>query len=98
MKVYRGQHPKGSKEQVFNYRIRRSRRGVENVFGLASSVFRVLLKPMLLEPDKAQLVVMTVACLHHFLRRSHDWAQFILRQARLIMKKMVELLKAAGEP
>jgi hypothetical protein len=43
---------------------------VENVFGLASSVFRVLSKPTLLEPEKAQLVVMTIACLHNFLRRS----------------------------
>jgi hypothetical protein len=27
---------------------------------------------MLLEPEKAQLVVMTIACLHNFLRRSPD--------------------------
>ena len=39
------------------------------MFGPASSVFRVLLKPVLLEPEKAQLV-MTIACLHTFLRRS----------------------------
>jgi hypothetical protein len=70
MKVYPGQHPKGSKERIFNYRICRARRVVENVFGLASSVFRVLRKPLLLEPEKAQLVVMTIACLYNFLRRS----------------------------
>ena len=29
---------------------------------------------MLLEPEKAQLVVMTIACLHNFLRRSLDSA------------------------
>jgi hypothetical protein len=74
MKVYPGQHPKGSKERIFNYRICRARRVVENVFGLASSVFRVLCKPMLLEPEKARLVVMTIACLHNFLRRSPDSA------------------------
>jgi len=37
-------------------------------------VFRVLRKPVLLEPERAQLVAMTVACLHNFLRRSPDWA------------------------
>ena len=29
---------------------------------------------MLLEPEKAQLVAMTIACLHNFLRRSPDLA------------------------
>ena len=37
-------------------------------------MFRVLRKPMLLEQEKAQLVVMTIACLHNFLRRSPDLA------------------------
>ena len=63
MKVYPGQHPKGSKERIFNYRICRARRVVENVFCLESSVFRVLRNPVLLEPEKDQLVAMTVACL-----------------------------------
>ena len=74
MKVNPGQHPKGSKERIFHYRICRARRVVENVFGLSSSVFRVLHKPVLLEPEEAQLVVMTIACLHNLLRRIPDWA------------------------
>ena len=37
-------------------------------------MFWVLHKPVLLEPEKAQLVAMTIACLHNFLRRSHDSA------------------------
>jgi len=37
-------------------------------------VFQVLRKPVLLEPEKAQLVAMTIACLHNFSRRSPDWA------------------------
>jgi len=52
MKVYPGQHPNGSKERIFNYRICRALRVVENVYGLASSVFRVLRTPILLEPKK----------------------------------------------
>jgi hypothetical protein len=49
LRVFPEQHPKGSKERILNYRICRAYRVVENVFGLASSVFRVLCKPMLLE-------------------------------------------------
>jgi hypothetical protein len=74
VKVYPGEHPQDSKERIFNYRICRSRRVVENVFGLSSSVFRVLRKPVLLEPEKAQLVAMIVVCVHNFLRRSPDSA------------------------
>lgn len=70
MKPYSGYHSKDSAERAYNYRLSRARRIIENVFGIASSVFRVLRKPLLLEPDKAALVVMTVVCLHNFLRRS----------------------------
>jgi hypothetical protein len=34
----------------------------------------VLRKPLLLEPEKAPLVVMAIACIHNFLRRSPDSA------------------------
>jgi hypothetical protein len=39
MKIFPGQHPKGSKERIFHYRICRAGGVVENVFGLASSIF-----------------------------------------------------------
>lgn len=70
MKPYSGIHPSGSPKRIFNYRLSRTRRVVENAFGIASSVFRVLRKPMLLELQKAELIVMAVVCLHNFLRRS----------------------------
>lgn len=69
MKVYSGMHQKGSIKRNFNYRLCRARRVVENVFGISSSVFRVLRKPILLEPDKAEIIVMAVAHLHNFLRK-----------------------------
>lgn len=70
MKPYPGIYSKGSVERVFNYRLSRSRRVVENVFGIMASVFRVLRRPMLLEPDKATKITMTWALLHNFLRKS----------------------------
>lgn len=33
---------------------------MENVFGIIFSVFRVLRKPMLLEPEKAEVIVMAI--------------------------------------
>jgi len=59
MKPYSGTHDKGTKERVFNYRLIRARRTVENAFGISSDVFRVLRKLLLLEPQKAQIVEST---------------------------------------
>ncbi|XP_039763349.1 protein ALP1-like [Pararge aegeria] len=69
MKPYAGIRPKGSSKRIFNYRLSRARRVVENVFGIVSSVFRVLRKPMLLQPHKAELVVMAITLLHNYLKR-----------------------------
>lgn len=70
MKPYSGTHPKGSVERIFNYRLSRARRVVENVFRIISSVFRLLRKPLLLDPNKAQIIVMAIVCLHNFLKKS----------------------------
>nr|CAI5829731.1 unnamed protein product [Callosobruchus analis] len=70
MKPYSGMHEKGTCQRKFNYRLSRARRVVENAFGILSAVFRVLRKPILLEPEKARYIVMTTVCLHNFLRRN----------------------------
>lgn len=70
LKPYPGRHSKGSIERIFNYRLCRARRIVENVFGILASVFRVLRSPMLLQPEKAATICMTCTLLHNFLRRS----------------------------
>lgn len=78
--VYSGSHEKQSKKRIFNYRLSRARRFVEYVFGILSAVFRVLRKPMLLEPQKAELVVMACMYLHNYLRKnksSRDIRQLI---------------------
>lgn len=72
MVPFRGDHDAGSIKRIFNYRLSRARRTIENVFGIMSAVFRVLRKPILLEPNKARTVVQTCLLLHNFLRRSSN--------------------------
>jgi len=44
---------------------------VKNVFGILSAVFRgVLRKPMLLEPNKAEIVITVCVYLHNYLRKN----------------------------
>nr|CAI5853248.1 unnamed protein product [Callosobruchus analis] len=74
LKPYQGLYEAGSDERVFNYRLSRARRIVENVFGILASVFRVFKAPMLLQPDKVSKIRVAMVCalLHNFLRRSKD--------------------------
>lgn len=74
MKPYSGSWEKGTKERALNYRLSRARRIVENAFGIMSSVFRVLRRPMLLEPRKASLVTLACVYLHNFLKNSRHSA------------------------
>lgn len=69
---YIGNHESGSFQRVFHYRLSRARRTVENVFGIMSAVFRVLRKPILLNPTKTRLVTECCVLLHNFLRRSKE--------------------------
>ena len=75
MKPYEGTPHRGSMERIFNYRLSRARRVVENAFGILSSVFRVLRKPILLEPEIATKVVLTTIYLYNYLRRDQESSQ-----------------------
>lgn len=56
-------------ERVFNYRLSRARRIVENAFGILVSRFRLLLTTINLSPEKVQRIVLACCYLHNFLRR-----------------------------
>lgn len=56
-------------ERVFNYRLSRARRIVENAFGILVSRFRLLLTTINLSPEKVQRIILACCYLHNFLRR-----------------------------
>lgn len=76
MKPFPGAQPKGSAQRIYNGRLSRARRVVENVFGILALVFRVLRKPMLLDPEKAEKVVLACTFLHNFLRNSQSCSSY----------------------
>ena len=55
------------RELVFNYRLSRARRVVENTFGIMAMRFRVLLKTIELKPENVCQVIKCVAVLHNML-------------------------------
>ena len=67
-------------QRIFNYRLSRVRRIVENVFGILSSRFGVFQKPIPLEPEKVEKIVMAACVLHNFLRNKPSLRDFYTPQ------------------
>jgi len=60
------------KEKIFNYRLSRARRIVENAFGILATRFRVFLNTINMSPDKVDIITMAACSLHNWLRKTSD--------------------------
>lgn len=56
-------------ERIFNYRLCRARRVVENAFGVLASKFRIYHTTITLSPNKVECIVSATVVLHNLLRR-----------------------------
>ena len=54
-------------QRVFNYRLSRARRVIENTFGIVASRFRVLRRPIIASVGKVFLITKAIVALHKFL-------------------------------
>ena len=54
-------------ERIFNYRLSRARRVIENAFGIAASRFRVFRRPIIAKVEKVVLITKGVIALHNYL-------------------------------
>lgn len=66
MKPY-GQRGLTMVQRVYNYRLSRARRIIENAFGIMSARFRVLRSPIHLNPEKTKKVVLASCVLHNYM-------------------------------
>ncbi|XP_031329240.1 protein ALP1-like [Photinus pyralis] len=57
----------GNDSRIFNYRLSRARRIIENSFGILANRFRLLLNPVNLDAEKVELITLTCVVLHNFL-------------------------------
>lgn len=63
-------------ERVFNYRLSRARRVVENAFGILASRFRIFNTAISLNVDTIETLVKTACALHNWLRQTSSRTYF----------------------
>ena len=59
-------------KKIFNYRLSRARRVIENTFGIAAARFRIFRRPIIAEVETVSLITKAVIALHNYLMKSQD--------------------------
>lgn len=62
----------GDEQRVFNYRLSRARRVVENAFGILASKWQILNKPISLKLETAETLVHSLICMHNYLISTNE--------------------------
>ena len=75
MKPYPHQHLSREKG-IFNYRLSRARRVVENAFSILANRFRVFLTTINLSPENVEKIVVASCALHNYLRANAGASYF----------------------
>lgn len=81
------QHELTNDRRIFNYRLSRARRVVENAFGVLASKFGVFQKPINLSPEKAVKITMACCYLHNFLIETN---QQLYRTRSILVEENLE--------
>ena len=64
--------PKGEPEMIYNYRLSRARRVIENTFGILAAGWRIFRRPMIADPDHVVAFTKAAIALHNFLRTTES--------------------------
>lgn len=59
-------------KNIFNYRLSRARRTIENTFGILVQRWRVLRKPFIADINNCEAIVKATIVLHNFLQKGEE--------------------------
>lgn len=67
MRPYARRNVQNNEQKIFNYRLSRARRVVENAFGILVARWRILQQPLALKLSTAEKIVQALTCLHNYI-------------------------------
>lgn len=68
LRPYPGKAGLTQNRTIYNYRLSRARRTIENTFGILVCQWRILKRPIICIVDKAMKIVQAIVCLHNWIR------------------------------
>lgn len=68
MRPFPGRDGLSTEKKIFNYRLSRARRTIENTFGILASQWRIYRKPIVAKAENVEKLVKATVTLHNWLR------------------------------
>lgn len=68
LRPYPGRENLTQDKIIFNYRLSRARRTIENTFGVLVNIWKILRQPIICDVKKTMRIVQAIICLHNWLR------------------------------
>ena len=72
MRPYPGKALTFETRKIFNYRLSRARRVIENTFGILVARWRVFQKPIDAKPERVETIILAAIALHNYLRQTDN--------------------------
>lgn len=69
LQPYPGRGRLTKERNIFNYRLSRARRTIENTFGILTCQWRILRNPIIAQVETVEKIVQAIVCLHNWLRK-----------------------------
>eukprot|EP00102_Acyrthosiphon_pisum_P019169 XP_016656379.1 PREDICTED: uncharacterized protein LOC107882497 [Acyrthosiphon pisum] len=69
LRPYPGKNLDCNEKRIYNYRICRARRVVENAFGILSQKFRIYNRRIQAKPENVDVIIITTCILHNFIKK-----------------------------